>query len=595
MNRHRSYGRLDDEPLRDGDVAFYGVNARLDPSVLGEGEVAHAVNARFDNGRAETRRGIRIMTWGAKGEQGGDPSAAVPYGAVRRAETFNDPVTGLEWMVVIRAADATYPNGRSYRARPGVTGAPITAPTGTDFDACTDLIQTYNGMVMLRGAELPPLYLENIDEGWKDLPEPSGDAVDKEKIPTATHGIYFGNRLLLVDARTDQQHVDTVWVSDIGGVTSVLQGRELYYQSFKINQGSADRLVGVFKFNDTTLVAAKERSIYVVSNVAGTNDELAQSATLDSITDAYGCLAPRSFVQVGKDLWFLGHRRGICSITQTSTNALQGVDVPVSQAIQPIIDRINWEHARNVVAATHENRVYFAVPLDGATDNNAVLVYSTLTGRWAGYDLSQATKVRDFVRFTYGGGVRLGFLSSDGFICLYEDGSRDHTGNADGELTYRPVESVVRTRGYGGRVLGAKRFIRYSARVHTWATEATVTAFQDGYAESSTVQAMAVDPVKYRRPYGQADWDPTNANDDWSTPHREDYAAAVWDDGLKVTDSDGAGTIAFGVTQAVEVSRRLADRGAFVQLEFASTAGRLYVAGVEVEAIRGSTSDGTRS
>jgi hypothetical protein len=595
MNRHRSYYPLDDAPVTDGDGQFTGVNARLDPAQLADGEVAHAVNARFDLGMAETRKGIRIMTWGAEGVQGEDAAVAVPYGAVRRAESFNDPVTGIEWMIVVRAADAAYPLGRSYRARPGVTGAPLAAPTGTDFDDCTDLIQTYNGMVMLRGADLPPLYLENIDEGWKALPEPTGADVDKEALPASTHGIYFGNRLLVVDARTDAQHVDSVWVSDFGGATSVLQGRELYYQSFKMNQGSADRLVGIAKFNDHTLVAAKARSIYVVSNITGTNDELAQNATLDQVTDAYGCLAPRTFVQVGRDLWFLGHRRGVCSITQTTTNALQGVDVPVSRDIQPIIDRINWEHAANAVAAVHDNRVCFAVPLDGATDNNAVLVFSTLTGRWAGYDLSNATLVRDFVKFTYGGTVRLGFLSRSGFICLYEDGYSDHTGDEDGALTYSPIQTVVRTRGYGGRVAGLKRFTRYSGRLRTWATAATLTAVQDGRGERRQAITLGVNNTVYRRPYGVADWDPTNADGDWANPYREDYAVDMGAEGVRVTDADGAGTIAFDVLQDIEVGRRLFDRGAYLQLEFATTAGRVQVAGVAVETTRGRTADGTHA
>lgn len=595
MKRHRSYGQLDEDSALDGDQRFLGVNARLNPALLADGEVAHAVNARFDAGMPETRKGIRIMTWGAKGEQGADPDTVLPYGPVLRAQSFNDPITGVEWMIVVRDADDDFPLGASYRARPGNTGALLAAPASTDFSACTDLIQTYNGMVMLRGADLPPLYLASVDEGWKALPEPTGSDVDKEALPEATTGIYFGNRLLVVDARTDAQHVDSVWVSDIGGVTSVLQGRELYYQSFRINQGSADRLVGVAKFNDTTLVAAKARSIYVVSGVAGTNDELAQSARLDQVTDQYGCLAPRSFVQVGRDLWFLGHRRGVCSITQTATNALQGVDVPVSRDIQPIIDRISWEHAANAVAATHDNRVYFAVPIDGATDNNAVLVFSTLTGRWAGYDFSDATVVRDFVKFTYGGGVRLGFLSTDGFICLYEDGYYDHTGDAEGNLVPASITTTVRTRAYGGRTAGNKRFVRYNADLRLWATTASVATVLDGHRERRTVSLLETDRTKYRRPYGQADWDPSNEAGDWDTEHREDYSVDLTAQPTQVTDADGAGTLAFGVLQATEVGRVLRDRGSSLQLEFQSTTGRLQVAGVALEFIRGRTADGIRT
>lgn len=596
MNRHRAYWPLDDAPVADGDMAFLGVNARLQPAQLADGEVTHAVNMRFDSGRAETRQGIRIMTWGARVVQGQDPALCLPYGAVRRAASFNDPITGQEWLVVVRGAGTGFPLGASYRTRPGMTGLELAAPLGTDFDDVTDLIQTYNGMVMLRGAAAAPLYMANIDEGWKELPPASGVEPDQETLPIATTGLYFGNRLVVVDARDDIRHVDTLWVSDFGDVTSVLEGNELFYQSFKINQGSADRLVGIAKFNDTTLVCAKARSIYVVSNIYGTNDELAQNARLDQVTDAYGCLATRSFVQVGRDLWFLGHRRGICSIQQTATNALQGVDIPVSRDIQPIIDRINWEHASGCVAATHDNRVFFAVPLDDAEDNNAVLVYSTLTQKWAGYDLSVATNVRDWIKFTYAGGVRLGFLSQDGFICLYEDGYHDHTGSVAGALTYNPIACTLRTRGYGGRIAGEKRSTRLTAQLRTLNTAGTVQVIQDGHAERRSVHTLTVDNTVYRRPYGRTPWVASNVNEDHDEPYREDYGvdmAGPSGSGVYVTDASGDGTLAFDLMQETELRRALRERGAALQVEFTTTQGRIEIASVVIDAQRGPTADGT--
>ncbi len=592
MNRHRAYWPLDESPVPDGDGRFLGVNSRVDPAQLGDGELAGAVNCRFDEGRISTRAGLRIMALGAPGVLGGDPGLIMPYGPTRRAGAYNDPFTGLEWAIVVRDADDDIPLGASYRARPGTSGALIPAPAGTDFTTVTDLIQTYNGMIALRGPDLAPLYLASLDEGWRALPvAPSG----KEAIPVATQGIYFGNRLFVVDARTAAQYLDSVWVSDFGGVTSVLQGEEYsVFQSFKINQGSADRLVGIAKFNDQTLVAAKARSIHVVSGIYGTNEQLAANARLDQLTSEYGCMAPRSFVQVGRDLWFLGHRRGICSIQQTTTNALQGVDVAVSRDIQPLVDRINWEFAAGATATTHGNRVYFAVPLDGATDNNAVLVYSTLTGKWAGYDYSDATRVRDWMRFTYGGAVRQGFLSIDGYVYLYEDGVRDDVGDAGGHVTAEPIVATALTRGYGGRVSGVKRFTRMEARVQTWDTELNVRSVLDGRGESAPVLTLDVDGTRYRRPHGRAPWVADNEDGDWDEKHREDYAVDMSGPssaGVQVTSPGGSGTIAFGVLQAADVSRRLRARGSALQLQFQTTRGRMEVSGVSVDTLRGRTRD----
>lgn len=588
MNRFRAYYPIDDAPQSEGDGVFAGVNALLDPAQLGETEVAGAVNMRFDHGRAETRKGIRIMPWGARGEPGDGPSIIRPYGQVAVAETYQDPIAGTEWMVIVAEVDGDW---HSYRTRPGSKGFLLPVTAGESLDTATDIIQTYNGLVLLRGPDAAPLYLRSVDEGWRTLPDPTGSGAFQEAIPPSSVGIYFQNRLCVIDQRPGAQYADTVWVSDLGGVASVLEGNRIY-QSFKINQGSADRLTALAKFNETTLVCAKERSIYVVSDIFGDNETVANNARLNEVTRQYGCLAPRSWVQVGADLWFLGHRRGICSLRQTEVNAIQGVDVPVSRAIQPIIDRINWEHAAGVVAAAHDNRVYFAVPLDNSTRNNAILVYSTLTQAWAGYDESDATDVVDFVKFTYAGAVRLGFTTSSGFICLYEDGYTDHTGTTDGIITYNPISSILSTRAYGGRSAGIKRFTRIKARVKTSNPSYSIKADTDGPGEVTTVGLVTKDPTRYTRPAGKPSWNPDNSNGDWADAYREDYAAIA--PGLQVTDGPtGAGTVAWDALQETEETFWLSQiMGQSAQLHFINTRGRIELAGLRVDMIRGYDRDG---
>lgn len=583
MNRHRAYWPLDDSPVADGDGAFVGVNARIDAGQLGDGEVAHAVNARFDEGRAATRKGIRIMPWGAPVHSGDGPDVIRSYGEVQLAETYQDPYGGAEWVLLVTSTG-------TFRCNPGSRGLELPMWPDETADAATDLIQTYNGAVMLRGADESPLYLPSLAEGWATLPAADSG---KETIPPSTTGIYFQNRLCVVDARLDPEHVDTVWVSDVGGVGSVLQGPTVY-QSFRINQGSSDRLVALAKFNETTLVCAKTRSIYVVTDIYGDNSSLAQNARLQEVTRQYGCQSPKSWVQVGSDLWFMGYRRGVCSLRQTETNAVQGVDVPVSRDIQPIIDRINWEAAESVVAAAHENRVYFAVPLDSSSVNNAVLVFSTLTQRWAGYDYSDATRVAAFVKFAYGGAVRLGIATSDGYLALYEDGYCDHVGDGEGGVTYEPIATTIRTRGYAGRVSGLKRFRRVVAKVQTWNPTYSVKLLTDGAFESTTRATVTKDRSEYTRPHDAEPWDDTNANGDWETPYREDYSAVA--DGLQVTDDDGNGTVAWDRLQQAEEEWRIGGTsGNHLQLEFTSTQGRIEIAGLQVDTTRGPSRVGPKN
>lgn len=582
MNRYRTFGPRDDQPGNDGDSRFDGVNARLDPAVLAPGEVTSAVNCRFDAGRAVTRKGIGIMPWGARG-YGIGPSTVLPYASPRLAEAYTDPLSAREWLLVVTDSGV-------WKTSPGTRGSAVPVTPGELVSGATSLIQTYVGMVMLRGAGQSPLYMPNVDTGWLALP--AADA-GKEALPPSTFGLYFQNRLFVVDARDDAAHSDTVWVSDLGAGTTALQG-DTTYQSFKINQGSSDRLVGLAKFNETTLVCAKSKSIYVVSNIYGTNDAISQNARLDEVTRQYGCRSPRSFVQVGSDLWFMGHRRGVCSLRLTETNAMQGVDVPVSRDIQPLVDRINWEHADLIVAASHDNRVYFAVPLDDSADNNAILVYSTLTQKWAGYDYSAATKVRDFVRFTYAGAVRLGFVSTDGFICLYEHGYHDDTGNEAGVITHNPIATTVRTRSYGGSVPGTKRSLRLRVRAATWDGAFTVKAVFDGRNEQVQLANVVRDGAAYMRPYGASPWLPSNETGDWDTPWREDYAVHPAD--MQVTEAGGTGTVAYDVLQEVEEVWQISNvQCQHVGIEFGSTQGRLELASVLAQSRRGTGKDGTVS
>jgi hypothetical protein len=576
VNRHRAYFPLDDAPQPDGDGAFVGVDALKDPAQLGDGEMAYAENARFDHGRAETRGGCRIMTWGAKRQVGDGISTVRPFGDVVTAGAFADPIAGFEWLIIVTTAGA-------WRTRAGNQATAIPVQAGQSVATATDLIQTYNGLVLLRGRTEAPLYLKDLDEGFLALPQPQRET---EAIPPATRGIYVGNRLFVVDARTAARYVDSIWASDIGGVSSVLQGEDIY-QSFKVNQGSSDRLVALYKFNDTTLVAAKERSIYVVSGVSGTNVQMAASARLDEVTRQYGCIAPGSFVQVGSDVWFLGHRRGVCSLRQTETNAIQGVDVPVSRPVQPLIDRIAWEYASGVVAAAHENRVYFAVPIDGSHTNNAVLVFSTLTQRWCGFDTGAALKVKQWVKFTYAGAVRLGYVSTDGFVYLCEDGDLDHLGDANGNITVAPIVLNLVTRGYGGRVAGNKRFLRAVLRTRTLFPSYTVSTRSDGVRETRVEATITKDRTKYHRPHGRAPWVTTNVNNDFLEPYRQDYAAIP---PIAVHADSG---FAVGVHQEFEEALRISRRGQYLQLEINNTRGRLELAGVALETQRGSTRSGS--
>ena len=545
----------------DGDRGWVGVDMRRDPALLEPGLVAEAVNCRFRDGRIAPRKGIRLLSWGAQVSSGYGPGVVLPYGDVAGAGVFNDPVGGGIWLIVATQAGV-------YRTRPGTTGQQMPLPASFTIPERVQIIQTFNGLVMLRGAGLDPIYCDNLDEGWKALPVPSGDNLP---LPPASNGVYFQNRLFVINLDDDATYRDVVFVSDIGSVASCLQG-ELIYQNFRINQGSRDSLVGLYKFNDTTLLAFKEDSVYVVTNIYGDNESITSNAQLDTVSTEYGLRAARAVVQVGSDVWFLAHRRGVVSVRQTEQNKLQGVDVPVSRDVEPLIRRINWEAAANATMAFWDNKVYVAVPLDGASYNNAVLVYDTLTQRWAGHDESAVLKVFDWIRIPYGGETRLLYISDDGYVCLYEDGLLDQIPGNGGAVTSSSVASRWVSRGYTAGLTGRKQFGEVRLALATWWPEFDVTAKVEGVLEERTlIDGLTRSATAYDRPRNATAWDATNDNDDFHTAYRQDYALNVGATGITV----GANGLTGDLHQELELKRNLFRWGRYCQIELTCTRGRV--------------------
>lgn len=379
MNRYRSTFASDEAEQADGDIGFVGANMRLPPNQLPPGMVSFAKNLRFNRGVAEPRLGLRKLAW--SNLVGSAPGLAVrPYGGVLGAGIFSDP-DDMEWILVATP-------GGVYRTREGNTSVAVSLPAGVTLSGPVTFVQAMGELLLFRGEAATPLILSSVWAGFADIgarenavnrPESENPYDGTQLIPNAATALYLQNRLFVPYER------DLVAVSDYLNVTRY----QPVMAAFRINQGSPDKLTALVKFNETTVIVAKEASIYRVTNVYG---DLSQ-VVLDEVTRAYGSKARKSFAQVGKDVWFLADRRGVSSITETENGKLQAVDLPVSDAIQPIIERIDWRHAGGACAAYFDNKYYLAVPLDSGEvlGNNLIPIGTsytagsyTLTGLVAG-------------------------------------------------------------------------------------------------------------------------------------------------------------------------------------------------------------------
>lgn len=540
----------DDIPSMGGDNRFIGVNMRLDPAQLPEGYVSEAINMRFRDGVASTRKGHTILPWANRVTAG----KVQAWTNLMGASVFSDPFTLTEYLIVAANSVlwATTANNAPFQL-------PLTA--GTTVTTPVQFTQAFDTMILHQGFSLPTLQMPRIQTGF-DVVVQSNNLVIRNAdgtttgtgtlpIPNVERSLFFQNRLFL--PKSD----DGIAVSDYGDYTRYLP----VAQEFRINQGSADNVVTVSKFNDITIVVFKQHSIYVVNNIYG---NLA-AAQQDEVTTQFGLVAAKSVAQCGSDLLFLSEL-GVMTLKQTEQNKLQNVTLPLSDPIQPLIDRINWKYASKAVAAYWDSKYYLAVPLDdaeilgpelspyptsfvlydpsssdaqslkvkagstyrytpGADElsltngsqvltnagdfvaqgnivtvtgyttqpmtaslkqvyagvNNAVLVYDFLTSAWCGYDDCGADVV-DFFKATVSNRTRLLFVSSDGWVKLYEEDYEDQEPRPyiDCVLSATPaVGATIQVNG-GGTITAVLSGGNTST---TWGTGDLPTAAGDLYED----------------------------------------------------------------------------------------------------------------
>jgi len=532
------------------------------------------------------------------------------YGTVYGSGIFRDP-NSIEHLLVATSDGV-------YATKEGNPSRKLLGVSSVSQDVT--FIQCFNVVILLRGENLEPLVMERISEGFKSItPVVSDTDIDEndsdgtEQIPNASTGLFFANRLLVPHQK------DLVAASDFLNYTRY----QPIMANFRINQGSEDELVKLVRINNTTIACFKTNSIYIVSNVYGNMSDL----VLDEVTREYGAVGQNSIVQVGSDVAFLSSKRGVTSLSIADNGKVTAVDVPISEAIQPLIDRINWNAAKGSAAAYHNNRLYMAVPLDGSDYNNVILIYDFLMKSWTGYDDGEAIKVKQFLETIHQGKRRLFFLSTDGFINLYDDtltdcGFVDEIPDPDnlGRLKVAQISDEVITRGYTAGDIMVKKWKSAELLLATNDPKFVVTTQFEGpeenYLTVTPTNGKAFSRVKYDRPFDKSDFTQSVVNNDFFTKFREDYSVGLSDEtnGVDIslltgvcsntayTSQSTCETYASGRTWTYNSldngfdpdlhqrsSNKYKYRGEsrYVQLKVTNTNGRIEVIGTKVGAVPG--------
>jgi len=161
---------------------------------------------------------------------------------------------------------------------------------------------------------------------------------------------------------------------------------------FRVSSGKSDFIVGIRGFTQDSVVVFNRKSIHLMTGVSGS---LADVKTTQ-VTDEVGATARKSIVQVANQIMFLSDQ-GIYGIEFIDQYNLRGTGTPLSETIQPFIDRINQDFAHLSCGVYFNNRYWLAVPLDsqvGAGDANqlnTILIYNFINQGFESIDSVNST------------------------------------------------------------------------------------------------------------------------------------------------------------------------------------------------------------
>ena len=391
-------------------------------------------------------------------------------------------------------------------------GGTITATNNRDYYKCTVITSAGESPVTTSGS-------------WSAL---------GTIMPNSTHGVFIANRLTAptkFDASTAAygNHRQFVAVSD-----SLDHAHTYFNQIFRINFGSDSEILDLLVYDENRLLILTDKDVSMVTGyiVEGTNATFGSSVSIQPVIRNYGVSGRGAAVVVGSDVYFYASRRGIVSLAQTEQSKVRGVDMPLSEPVQPLIDRIDPRHEDKIRLAWWDNKLYVAVPLDdGSSGNNALLVYDFINKSWASHDTGTAVTPAEFFIAQYNSAQRLFYVGTDGFINLVEendagDDLADLT-QADG-LATTDFEAYLLTRGYHTNDIDHREFKTAAVNISTWNPNFTVKAKTDGANESQTlVSNRTKSRFNYYRPFDAAPYLEHNDNADHADPYREDYSVEL--------------------------------------------------------------------
>lgn len=316
---------------------------------------------------------VEVAISGAAISRRGTVTLGAAFGATSiRALGFFKTST-LERPVAISNNTVYYWTGAAWvtAAQTVSTSSTVNFAQGVDFLYVTDGIDLFkwtgaawttlstagSNATAPRGASLLTWFTNRLIVG--------GSGIKNEAATIVPDAIYLSNFL---DA--------SVWddVAHAGAATK--DGAQI-----RIGGGDGAANVALIPWQNYNLAVFKRHSVYVV--VCDPTLAIADMP-VQLVHGTVGCVAPRTAVQVGADIFFLSDD-GVRSLQAVAASDQQHeAGVPLSFPVQDIINRVNWQYANTSCAIFWRNLYLIALPLDTSQTPNYILTYNILTEKWNG-------------------------------------------------------------------------------------------------------------------------------------------------------------------------------------------------------------------
>lgn len=365
---------LDDPTLEAGTSGFRGTNSRTRPALIDDDKLSQGNDVIISETlMAQTRFPLKCIQNGTVTPTSGE---GLFYFDTRTQEFI---ITGV--------------NGTLYKVNQ------LVAPTFTSLSETlagyTRFCQLNNKMYFVDGDKLR----EWDGSTFTNITSFYGST---SSLPKFNDIITHDNRTLLSaidDASFDN---DAIYASDLLDGQTI---RSTY--SVRVGGGEGDPIVKILSWHNSFIAVLKQRSCYVVntSTALGSEGDGGQDPVnwyIEKVSDTLGCVAPKTAIVVGNDVWFLS-REGLTSIIRVKESEQRQLSASVlNTEVNDVFEDINWGYVDTACAGFFNNRYYLSIPIETSQVPNVTLVFNLLTQSWEGKFTGTAWKPSTFARASFG-------------------------------------------------------------------------------------------------------------------------------------------------------------------------------------------------